>query len=163
MIAGPEIARVIEDFGNSYLENNGEVDTHHHDQTASVLTSFAKIVCSLVNLIVELGNPFQEKSQDFLLVLDTKEIADIAALNRVCNQVCNALHVGQDQFDAFTKESLIDRHKSLNYTIHRNKLPLLSTPVSRPYRKKQKLKSLTFNMKIKHVPITLYFRKTSSR
>ena len=43
MIAGPEIARVIEEFEHSYLENNGEMDTHHHDQTASIQTSFAKI------------------------------------------------------------------------------------------------------------------------
>ena len=72
MIAGPEVARVIEEFG---LQGNRRVDTHHHDQTASVQTSFARDVRSLVMVMEELGNPFKEESQD-LLVLDTKEIAD---------------------------------------------------------------------------------------
>ena len=65
--------------------------------------------CSLpVDVIEDMGNPFEEESQD-LLVLDTKEIADPA----VVKTVRSAKSVGQDQFDAFTKECLLDRTKSI--------------------------------------------------
>ena len=126
MIAGAEVARVIGEFEKSAIPENRRVDTHHHDQTASVQISFAKDVRSLLTVIEDMGNPFEQESQD-LLVLDTKEIADPA----VVKTVRSAKSVGQDQFDAFTKECLIDRTKSIYDTIHRNKLPLFSTPASK--------------------------------
>ena len=76
MVAGPEVARVIGEFENADLHWNTRVDTRHHDQTASV------DVRSLVTVIEELGNPFEEESQD-LLVLDTKEIADATVVETV--------------------------------------------------------------------------------
>ena len=63
----------FEDF-NMYPRNQ---ETHHHEETPSVQKTFARDVRSLVAVIKELGNPFEEDSQD-LLVLDTKEIADPA-------------------------------------------------------------------------------------
>ena len=60
--------------------------------------------------------------------------------------VCSAKSVGQDQFDAFTKECLIDRTKSIYDTIHRNKLPLFSTPASS--KGKQQLNSLKCDVEL---------------
>ena len=71
------MARVIEEFHDQQHHCGGKVYTCHHDQTPSVQTAFAKDVHSLVNLIDDLGNPFEEKSID-LLVLDSKEISDHA-------------------------------------------------------------------------------------
>ena len=82
MISGPEIARVIGEFESSCVHRNARVSTCHHDQTAGVQTSFAKDVHSLINVFEEMGNPFDEKSQD-LLVLDTKEIVDSAVVNTI--------------------------------------------------------------------------------
>jgi len=48
----------------------------------------------------ELGNTFEEDSED-LLVLDSKEIADTAAVEAV----------KKAQFQTFTKESLVERTK----------------------------------------------------
>ena len=50
------------------------MNTHHHDQTRSVQSAFAKYVHSLVSVIEDLGNPFEEESFD-LLFLDSKETA----------------------------------------------------------------------------------------
>ena len=100
MIAGPEIARVIEEFENSYLEDNGEW-THITMTKKQQVYNHVLQKC-LPSDKSHCGNPFQEESLD-LLVLDTKEIPDPAVLNTACNQVCNALHVGQDQFDASQK------------------------------------------------------------
>jgi len=98
MISGPEVARVIGKFEDSYLYGNARVNTCHHDQTASIQTSFAKDVHSLITVFEELGNPFEEKSQN-LLVLDTKEIADSAVVHTICNaKVRNSLMLLQGMF-----------------------------------------------------------------
>ena len=90
-----------------------------------------------MTVIEELGNPFEEESQD-LLVLDTKEIADPAAVETVRS----AERIGKEQFDAFTKECLIHRSKSIDETIHRNKLPLFGTSRRTASKGKQQLTSL---------------------
>ena len=43
-------------------------------------TLFTKDVCSIVSVIEELGNPFEEEDMD-LVVLDAKEMADLSAMN----------------------------------------------------------------------------------
>ena len=91
MVAGPEIARMIDEFENLALDWNKREETRHHDQTVSVQASFAQYVSSLVRVIEELGNPFEEESQD-LIVLDTKEIANPA----VVQTVRNAKKIGQE-------------------------------------------------------------------
>ena len=48
MIAGPEVARAIEEFRNGHQHWGRREDTCHHDQTPSVHTSFAKDVRALV-------------------------------------------------------------------------------------------------------------------
>ena len=70
--------------------------------------AFATDVRSLVAIFEELGNLFEEDSQDLQIGQDTKQI-------------------GQDQFEAFSKECIVDRTKSIEVAIHRNKLPLFAT------------------------------------
>ena len=67
----------------------------------------------------ELGNPFEEESED-LLVLDSKEITDPSAVEAVKK----AQKTGQQQFQTFTKECLVERTKPIDDTIHRNRLKL---------------------------------------
>lgn len=121
MVAGPEVARLIGEFHSVYQNCSRQVDTRHHDQIPSVQAAFGKDVSSLVGVIEELGNPFLEESTD-LLVLDTKEIANLTAIETLQN----AHFIGQQQFESFTKECLIDRTRSLYDTIRRNKLQLFS-------------------------------------
>ena len=122
MVAGPEVARVIVEFEDFHMHSRNQEETRHHEETPSVQNTFARDVRSLVAVIEELGNPFEEDSQD-LLVLDTKEIADPA----VIETIRNAKQIGQDQFEAFSKECIVDRTKSIEEAIHRNKLPLFAT------------------------------------
>ena len=91
-------------FKNADLHCNITVDMCHLDQASSVQVSFAKDVCSLVIVIEELVNPFEEESQD-LLLLDNKEIADPTAVETVRK----AKRIGQEQVHAFTKQCLINR------------------------------------------------------
>ena len=69
-----------------------------------------------------LGNPSEEDSPD-LLVLDTKKIADPA----VIETVRTAKLIGQEQFGAYSLDCLIDRTKTTDKPIKRNKLPLFGT------------------------------------
>lgn len=80
MVAGPEIARFMEEFQYVTDPVNRSQDTRHHDQSASVQTVFLKDVESMVNVMEDFGNPFEEESQD-QLVLDTKEIAPPGAVD----------------------------------------------------------------------------------
>ena len=58
------------------------MDTRHHDQTANVHAAFVKDVCSLVDVIDELGNPFEEESEE-LIALHTKEFTGSLAVENV--------------------------------------------------------------------------------
>ncbi len=119
MVAGPEVARVIEEFHNQQYHCGGEVTIHHHDQTSSVQDAFAKDVHSLISVMKELGNPFEEDSTD-LLALDTKEMSGHSSVD----SVRNVRRIGQEQFQKFTEDRLIKRSSSLDEVIHRNNLKL---------------------------------------
>ncbi|QQP37628.1 Hypothetical protein FKW44_017958, partial [Caligus rogercresseyi] len=80
----------------------------------------------------EMGNPFEEESQD-LLILDSKDIAGPAAVETVMN----AKKIGQEQFEAFTRECLLDRTKAVDDPIPRNKLKVFSTSTPRSKSKGQ--------------------------
>ena len=74
-----------------------------------------------------------------LIVLDTKEIAGPAAVETVRN----VKKIGQEQFQAFTRECLVERTKSINDAIRRNNLKVFNTSTPRSVNKgKQQLASL---------------------
>ncbi|QQP49887.1 Uncharacterized protein FKW44_010705 [Caligus rogercresseyi] len=79
-----------------------------------------------------MGNPFEEESQD-LLILDSKGIAGPAAVETVMN----AKKIGQEQFEAFTRECLVDTTKAVDDPIPRNKLKVFSTSTPRSKSKGQ--------------------------
>ena len=54
---------MIDEFENLVLHWNEREETCHHDQTVSVQASFAQYASSLVRVIEELGNPFEEESR----------------------------------------------------------------------------------------------------
>ena len=91
MIAGPEVARIIQEFEETYSKVSEE-KCHHHEQIPGVQAAFKEDVLSLVSAIEDMGNPFEEDSTD-LLVLDSKEIMD----DTVVKAVREVLSIGQDQ------------------------------------------------------------------
>ena len=87
-------------------------------------------------MIEDYGNPFEEGAD--LLVLDSKEIADDAAVDTIRI----AKKIGLKQFQTFTKECIVDRVKSIDDTIHRNKLKLFGTTKVKISKEKQQVVSL---------------------
>ena len=115
------------------------MDVCHHDQTPSIQTAFAKDVCSLVSAFDDLGNPFEEESND-LLVLDTKEISYQSSVEVVRK-------ISQEHCQAFIKERLIERSSSIADVIHRNNLKLFGCATKRKASKtKQQLTSLKYDV-----------------
>ena len=72
LIAGPEIARVVNEFETTFLSHKAD-DVCHHEQVPSIQTAFEKDVRNMLSAMDELGNPFHEGSKD-LIALDTKDI-----------------------------------------------------------------------------------------
>ena len=121
MIAGPEVSRVVEEFHKELDYSACKTNTGHHDQAPTVQATFGKDVLSLISVMENLGNPFEEESTD--LVLNSKEIADHAAVETVKN----IQRIGQEQFQTFVKERLIERSKAIDDVVHRNRLKLFKS------------------------------------
>ena len=135
LVAGPEVTALIKDFEDAHQLMERRHEVIHHDQTANVQNAFRKDVCSLSNVMEVLGNPFEEESED-LLVLDSKEIAHPSAVEAVKK----AQRIGQQQFQTFTKECLVERTKPTDDTIHRNRLKLfVGSRTKSASKKKQQL------------------------
>ncbi len=129
MLSGPEMARVIGEFEASKLDRN-EPDLRHRDQQPHVQLDFVRDVKSLTNSIEEMGSPFTDNSND-LLVLDTRNIVDAA----VIYTVRHIEELGQQQYDTYVQDRLVNQTTSIAVPIKRNNLALFSRP---PVREKSR-------------------------
>ena len=116
MTAGPEIARLLISFERQTATSKSAAQDHH-EHTPAVQKSFKKDVESLVSAFEETGNPFEDDS-GCLFAMDTKIVADAAAIKAVENVVST----GQQQYDEFVKERLVERITPVTATLRRNKL-----------------------------------------
>ena len=137
MTAGPEVARVVQEFQSACSYKETRFHTCHHDQTTHVQTAFADDVHSLLSVIEDFGNPFEEESAD-LIVLDTKIIAGSEAVETVRN----VRKIGQEQFKTFTQERLVERTKPIDDFITRNKLKVFGSPKQKVVSKEKQVTSL---------------------
>ena len=97
--SGPEMARLVSEFEASMATEAELQGADHHEVQRSFQVSFFKDMKSLVTTIEDFGDPFLEESDD-LIVLDTKEIAEPAAVTILrqieafgkeqCNQFLNS-------------------------------------------------------------------------
>ena len=136
MVSGPEMARLVGEFEAS-SEKRKETDTRHHEQTKHAQKAFAQDVKALTSAIEDMGNPFCEESSVDLLVLDTRDLVDAA----VIDTVKRIEKLGQDQYDTYVSERLVNQTKK--NPIKKNNLPLFSRPpVRERSRPQQQLSSL---------------------
>ena len=116
MVSGPETARVIREFES--FEERRETNTRHNEQTKHVQMAFAQDVKALAETIEDMGNPFNEKGSD-LLVLDTRDLADpvvIESLNHIDK-------LGRDQYYSYVSERLVSKFKPIMDPIPKNNFP----------------------------------------
>ena len=97
MVAGPELARMVEEFETTIEEDNtDQTCTPHHEQSRARQARFISHVQSLVSIIEELGNSFEEESTD-LISLVSKDITD-PAMKATLN---NIESIGKGQYELF--------------------------------------------------------------
>ena len=74
-----------------------------------------------------MGNPFTENSSD-LIKLDTRDIADPAIIERVCQ-----IEKLGTEYELYVQEYLVEKTKNINEPIERNKLALFHCPPVKEY------------------------------
>ena len=131
MVAGPELARMTQEFEESIRSVTKE-DKRYHEQVPGVQVLFKKDVASLVSSFEEVGNPFEEDSKD-LFALDSKVIVE----NAVIQTVKNVITTGQEQYSTFVQERFQKRTKEVASVISKNKLPLFKSPLEQKSDKKK--------------------------
>ena len=115
MVAGPELSRMIEEFECSV---SSAIVHGHQEQNPSFQNAFATDVHDLVASFEELGNPFSDEDEE-LKTIHSKEIMDCT----VVNTVRNTRKIGEEQFNTFIKERLVERNKPITEPIKKNNLP----------------------------------------
>ena len=115
-------------------DNTNQTCTPHHEQSRACQARFISHVQSLVSIIEELGNSFEEESTD-LISLVSKHTAD-PAMKASLN---NIESIGKGQYELFVKERLTERSKPIDDSISRNNLPLWK-PGCKSSTSKEKMK-----------------------
>ena len=79
MVSGPGMARLTGEYQACQEQirhtKNSTLDNRHREQPKAVQVRFMTQVDNLCEIIDEMGSPFEERSDD-LLVLDTNDIED---------------------------------------------------------------------------------------
>ena len=134
LLAGPEQARLIQEFESQFLiEKEGKY--LHHDEGLSTQKAFKLHVLSLVDAIKDMhGNPFLDQSEE-LLTLDTGDVAD----DSVVETVRSIEALGKEKFKNYFKSVLVDRTCSIHEPIKKNNLSLFKCPKAKSKTKQSKV------------------------
>ena len=131
MVAGPEIARILNEFEDQF-QRRKQIDARHHEQLPSIQKSFASDLNNTISTFTKLGNPFSEDSKD-LCVLDTKVIMS----DEVVATVRSVENIGKTQFSEFVKKRIVDLSANFYNNITKNTLPLFKSKQKKPTSKLQ--------------------------
>jgi hypothetical protein len=122
MVSGPEVARVIKEFQDIQMVHSATLK--HHQQAPGVQAAFKKDVNTLVETLIEFGNPFEDCCNE-LVVLHSRHVVDCTK-----DEVASVREVGRAQYGDFVKERLFDRSVSIYAPLKRNNLALFKSPRS---------------------------------
>ena len=122
MIAGPEQARLLKEFEQEYISEDG-TKQQHHEQGMSTQKIFKEQALALVHTISGMSNPFVDDTSD-LIMLDTRNVID----ESVVNTVRTVESVGRDQYNKYHDTVIKDRTNSIHEPIKRNSMSLFRCP-----------------------------------
>jgi hypothetical protein len=119
MVSGPEVARVIQEFERTLSHKDSE-KLVHHEQSMAFQVDFTANVTKIIDVIKEAGNPFAERSCDFLSLQSTDIIS--ASTHEAMKSM---LSTGMQQYQAFV-ERLKAKTKKFSDPIKRNNMVLIA-------------------------------------
>ena len=124
MMSGPEIAHIIDQFESSVLGNSSESGKYrHHTETRAEQIRIQKKTNAVIQVIDDLGNPFEEMHGD-LLALDTRD----CTVPNVITAFDKLKEHGSTQYKNFIKNVLLSNKQSIHDRIKRNKFQLFKEP-----------------------------------
>ena len=135
MVAGPEQARIIQEFEDTYM--TADANDEHHNEGQSAQKTFRNQVSSLVDVIREMGNPFKDDFAE-LVTLDTRNCMEEA----VVSTVRNIESLGKTKYHEYMNDVVEQRTRSIHDPIKRNSLPLFKHTSTKKKSKKAEQASL---------------------
>lgn len=121
MVGGPEISRIIQEFEASLDDKKIHPEEHHHEQSKSFQENFKSDVSKLTTVVQAAGNPFMERSTDFVTI-HSKNIVDPAAHDAMKK----LRNIGEEQYEAFVNDRFSNQTKKLSDPIKRNNMMMIS-------------------------------------
>ena len=103
MVAGPEQARILQQFEENLFPEGETSDHQQHEQGAASQERFKKQVQNMFEVMQDMGNPFTDECSK-LLVLDTRNCNTDA----VVTTVMTIEDVGREQYQKYFKEVIVD-------------------------------------------------------
>ena len=125
MVAWPEVARAVTQFGIQYISSPSEKEHLHHKQTTSIQRAFHEDAKNTVSVIREMGNPFAEDTGE-LIALDTKRILTDILVQRMDS----IRDIGEDKYQEFVEHVLHSSDKPISASIPRVNHQIFSDCIS---------------------------------
>lgn len=104
MVSGPEVSQLVYQYELASQAKVAKEDIRHHEKIYQARKTSTDKVQKLFGVIKDLGNPFQEESND-LLTLDTKTIAHPSAAELVATHFEKSQVAFKDFFNGMSDET----------------------------------------------------------
>lgn len=147
MLSGPEIARLLDQFEEEYLateDPDNPKNSKNHEMGQATQKTFQQQVNNLCDVIKCMGNPFLDDFPE-LVTLDSRDCVD----PEVVESVRGLEGTGKAQYQAFTKDVVTTRTKTIHDTIKKNNLSLFKRSAKKKSTNQgKKIKVLANNMSL---------------
>ena len=101
MVAGPHISMIIGEYESTIENSHVNNEPKNHEQSASQQKAFANDVHSFVAEMIELGNPFTNRTKD-LFTIDSQDVMP----QSVINSLTQIRDLGESKYQEFNNERL---------------------------------------------------------
>ena len=147
MLAGPEVARIINQFEDDY---NYDMDPEeitqkcHHEEGRASQSTFQRHVNGLTTTIRNMGNPFQDDFPE-LVQLGTRDCVD----NSIAISLSSYEELGMKQYEEYKKSVILESSKAIDETIKKNNFPLFKRrSIKKESKQAKQISSLQNNMSL---------------
>ena len=145
MLSGPELARLLKEFQEQYVEDDDSDSPRkclHHEQGLATQRNFQTQVNRLSTTIEKIGNPFTDAFPE-LVNIHSRDCANDA----VAASICCIEETGKRQYKKYVEDRLEKPVISVGQMIAKNALPLFRNSKAKvPSKQNQKVKSLRDNV-----------------
>ena len=137
MVAGPEQAKLMQDFESQYVTSSDTDDFSHHDMSVTGQETFRLQVKNVIDAIRGMGNPFIDTCPE-LIILDSRT----CVRQEMAKEVMGLEEEGKTQHSKYINEVLIERCASIHDPLKRNSVSIMNPKTSSTGRKQKEISSL---------------------